>query len=181
MSKNTWAKSGVKKMNSEQALDFLLKSYKRYYDINSETPEPPFDAQAEFHSHGEQYFLMKSAKLSEQDSAEYVYFSTGDTLLAGRLDALSQMSWASGLAKVKPVEGHRDSNVTLILLYNSITDQAKKTIRRKRLSKVYMLTLRGWSNFRLAAADLSSQKIYTNWHGRDLKKVLKGVLSHKTE
>ena len=55
-------------MTAQQALQTLLKSYWRYYNVKEEGVEPPFVAEAEFLSQDVQYFLVKSAKLGEADS-----------------------------------------------------------------------------------------------------------------
>ena len=61
-------------MNSSEALEKLLHSYERYYDISTENIAAPFVAEAVFKSHNEQYFLVKEAKLSDIDSNEFVFF-----------------------------------------------------------------------------------------------------------
>ena len=53
-----------------EALDQVLEAYKRYYTIDRDTPTAPFDAEAVFDMHGEQYFLIKSAKITDIDSRE---------------------------------------------------------------------------------------------------------------
>ena len=67
-------------MTLQETLDKILPSFQRYYDIIREDVPAPFSAVAEFHSHDEQYFLIKSARLSESDSHEYIYFATVETL-----------------------------------------------------------------------------------------------------
>ena len=61
-------------MTSGEALEKLLPSFKRYYNIKTEDITPPFDAEAEFFTHDVAYILMKSAKLSESESREFVFF-----------------------------------------------------------------------------------------------------------
>ena len=52
-------------MTKEELLGKVLNSYRAYYDENTETPEPPFVAEAVFHSHSDAYFLVKGATLGE--------------------------------------------------------------------------------------------------------------------
>ena len=61
-------------MEIPQALEQVLDAYKKYYTINRETPVSPFLAEAEFRLHDEQYFLIRSARISEVDSRELVFF-----------------------------------------------------------------------------------------------------------
>ena len=60
--------------NSESILQKLLHSFERYYNVREECVVAPFSAEAEFHSHSEQYFLVKSAHVADIDSNEYVFF-----------------------------------------------------------------------------------------------------------
>ena len=51
-------------MSKEEVLERALRSYMAYYDVERETPEEPFAAEAAFHSHSSTYFLTKSANFS---------------------------------------------------------------------------------------------------------------------
>ena len=61
-------------------LEKLIGSYEQYYDINRETPVEPFVAEATFKSHGEEYFLIRSAKINEMDSSETAFFADVEEL-----------------------------------------------------------------------------------------------------
>ena len=61
-------------MDSFYAIKKLLPAFEQYYTVNKES-EPPFCAQAEFRSHNEQYFLVRSAHIADIDSNEFVYFA----------------------------------------------------------------------------------------------------------
>ena len=50
-------------MTKSEALEKVLLSFKRYYNIKQEDVTEPFAAEAEFRTHDEHYFLVKSAKL----------------------------------------------------------------------------------------------------------------------
>ena len=89
-------------MTVSEAMEKLLHSYEIYYNVNRETPTEPFVAEAVFHSHDEQFFLVKSAKLSEAESHEYVFFAEEETLTAERLQFLADTAWAEGTSRVEP-------------------------------------------------------------------------------
>ena len=55
-------------MSKEEVLERALRSYMAYYDVERETPEEPFAAEAAFHSHSSTYFLTKSATIGEAES-----------------------------------------------------------------------------------------------------------------
>ncbi len=47
-------------MEKAEILEKLLKAYETYYDINCETPEDPFAAEASFHYHDEHFIVLKN-------------------------------------------------------------------------------------------------------------------------
>jgi len=159
-------------MESIDFLDKLLHSFERYYTIKKEDVTAPFTAEAEFHSHGEQYVLLKVAKIADIDSNDYVFFKTTESLSGEELKLLVQNAWNEGLSRIKPYSGHRNSDVTLIILADNMDASVQKLIKKTKLSKSYKCSFWSWSNFRLAAMELSSGGIYTNRLGSDLKKIL---------
>ncbi|MGN0728426.1 hypothetical protein [Treponema sp.] len=158
-------------MTKDSCLEALLLSYQKYYDIFRNPAEKPFCATAEFHSQGEYYFLTKAAKIAEMDSSEYVYFSLEENLSARKLRELSDAAWNSGLSKVKPFYGHRSTDITLIVIADSVEKDAAREAGKIRHYKSYMFSLFGWSNFRLAVFGVQNNEVASNWHGREVKKL----------
>ncbi len=163
-------------MNTSEALDKLLRSFEAYYDINTDSPAEPFAAKAEFSLHDEQYFLVRSARISEVDSKEFVYFATADILDKEALLRLDERAWTDGLAKVTPHPEHRNSDVVLIILAEQIEAEALAMIPKLRHYKSYRHGIQGWSQYRLIALELSSGKTACNRQGRDLKKLMDKIL-----
>ena len=169
-------------MNSNGVLGKLLHSFERYYNISTENIESPFSAEAVFKSHNEQYFLVKAAKLADIDSNDFVYFFENDggsessvsdvSLSAEKLSQIADEAWKRGLARVNPYYGHRNSDVTLIVLSDRIDDESFKKIQKLNLYKSYKFGLYGWSAFRLMAYETSTGRVVTNRRGSDLKKLV---------
>ena len=157
-------------MESNEALEKALDSYRRYYNVTTEGVEPPFCAEAEFHSHNERYVLVKSAKIADLDTNEYVFFARENHLTSERLIELCDAAWERGLARVNPVEGHCSSDVILILVADSVDETAFKSVKKIKRYKSYLFTFRGWSHFRLLVRDCSSGNLACNRMGSDLKK-----------
>lgn len=163
-------------ISPEEALQQLLGSYRRYYDV-SEEAYGSFAATARFYTRGEQYFLVRSAKMWEMESNEFVYFLTADTLTEDRLSALIEEAWQDAMPQVHPSEAHRNSDVTLVVLVPQLDKATRKALRRFHRSVGYRHGLHGWSNLRLGAIELSDGSITTNRHGADLKKLLRNIHS----
>ena len=171
-------------MDSFYALDQILPAFQQYYTIKKEDVTPPFCAEAEFRSHNEQYFLVRSAHIADIDSNEFVYFATLSDLNNEKLDELVKAAWNTGLAKVHPHEGHRNSDVSLIILADRISDETKIKIKKTKLYKSYKFSFHGWSHFKLAVCDLDSTdkngafEVFSNRQGRDFAKLIKKNLKN---
>lgn len=162
-------------MEREQILEKLLKSYTRYYDIEREGIEAPFCARALFRSHNEQYFLIKAAKVADIDSNETVYFAVTEGLDRSKLDYLCSCAWERGLEGIEPQYGHRNSDVTLYIIADSIDQELIPVIKKIKYSKSYKYGMYGWSDFRLVAIEASEMKATYNRQGRQLKKLVGNI------
>lgn len=60
-------------MEHSQAIEKILPAFERYYTIKKDEVTQPFCAEAEFRSHNEQYFLVRSAHIADLDSNEFVF------------------------------------------------------------------------------------------------------------
>jgi hypothetical protein len=122
---------------------------------------------------------VRSAHIADIDSNEFVYFTTIENLDTHALEELTKLAWEKGLSLVKPHSGHRNSDVTLIIIAEKVDDEAKEAIRKTKLYKSYKFSFWGWSNFKLAAAELLNQGIYSNRLGKDYRKLLEKNIFNK--
>lgn len=159
-------------MNRNEALEKILNSFTRYYNVKTSDVEQPFCAEAEFHAHGEQYILVKSAHISDIDSNEYVFFASEDSLDEERLSELDKTAWERGLSRIKPYYGHRNSDVTLFILADRVSDGVAKIAKKIRHYKSYHFSIYGWSHYKLAICDCSTEKCTFNRMGKDLRKIV---------
>ena len=158
-------------MYSNGAFEKILHSFEQYYDISKDV-DAPFVAEAIFKSHNEQYFLVKAAKTADIDSNEFVFFYINNEIHAEKLTELSNLAWERGLSRVSPYYGHRNSDVTLIILSDKIEEESFKKIKKLNLYKSYKFGLYGWSSFRALAYETSTGRAATNRRGSDLKKLV---------
>ena len=162
-------------MTAADALDHVLPLFQVYYDITREGALPPFDAEAAFHSHEEQYFLLKSAKYTECDAHEYVFFAAREHLTLAEAQKLDELAWAEGLSRVQPSSIHRSTDIGLILLADRVDPDAADYIKKLRRSKSYMFLLHGYSNYRTIAIETSSGAMAANRLGGHLKKLFSNI------
>lgn len=156
-------------------LEKILNAFVRYYTIKTENVTEPFNAEAEFKSHGEQYILIKAAKIADIDSNEYVFFKVTEQLDLATLKSYSETAWQTGQNRITPYYGHKNTDISLVVLANNISEDVKNEIKRIKYSKSYKFTLFGWSNFKLVVKELDSNQIYSNRFGSDLKKLLSKI------
>lgn len=162
-------------MTTTEILERLLRSYTRYYDILREDVAEGFAAEARFHSHDEQYFLVKSAKLAEADSHEYVYFALAETLTAEAVESLVDKAWTAGMSHVQPTSSHHTSDVVVILLADALTPDAVRAIKKARRFTSYKFGMHGFSHLRVIAFEPTSKKIAHNRMGDTLKKLFRNI------
>ncbi|MBR1721975.1 MAG: hypothetical protein IJ727_05775 [Treponema sp.] len=170
-------------MNSNEALEQLLHSYEAYYNVSVQDVEAPFVAEASFKSHNEQYMLVKAAKVADIDSNEFVFFYLEDenigqsgfisaSLPPEKITELARLAWERGLSRISPYYGHRNSDVTLIILSKKISEESFRQIKKLNHYKSYKFGLYGWSAFRALAYESSTGRAVTNRRGSDLKKLV---------
>ena len=162
-------------MTAAESLEHVLPLFQVYYDLTRDGVTEPFQAEAAFHSHEEQYFLMKSAKYTECDAHEYLFFAVRDRLTLAEAKRLDETAWNTGLSRVVPSSIHRSTDVGLIILADQIDPDAAEYISRLRRSKSYMFLLHGFSNYRTIAIETSSGAMSCNRMGRHLKKLFSNI------
>ena len=165
-------------MAPSDAIKQILPAFEQYYTVKKEDITPPFCAEAEFRSHNDQYFLVRSAHIADIDSNEFVYFASADELSTAQLEELVNTAWDTGLAKVRPYNGHRNSDVSLLIFTKSINPETINAIKKTKLYKSYKFSFHGWSHFKLAVCNTSDMQVYTNRQGKDYAKLIKKNLKN---
>lgn len=163
----------------EELIERLLAAHAAWFDVTRryEFSGHTFPGYAEFHSHGEQYVLVKRAKLWEVDAHEYLFFDAIDHLDMAALDEAVRFMTTSAIEKVEPKPNHMSSYLSLVLVTDSADKDAMDAVRKVRFRKNFMLGIRGWADLRLAVVDLATQRIATNGAGKELHDTLKANLS----
>ena len=163
-------------LSKEDVLEKLLLAHQQWFDLyrNHEFEGIKFPGYVEFHTHGEQYVLSKRAKLWEVDSHEYIFFQTVDELTEDDLQQWVSFMKEHGLKKAEPKPNHMSSNIALVLIADSTSDNAAKAVRKVRFRKNFKLGLEGWADLKLAVVDLSGHRVITNGAGKDMVEVLEG-------
>ena len=161
-------------LSLQERLDKLLDAYSHLYDIdrNVTVEGITYPATATYYLRDENYLLSKKHVLSAVEQHEYLYFLLADHLSADDLQKHIDRTKAAGLALVHPHKEHVFSNVGLVVLANTIDPEAKKLVKRTHFRKNYMLSLHGWTEYQLAAMEVSTNCFFSNPAGKEARKNL---------
>ena len=113
----------------DNVLNSLLAAHEAWFDVsrNQEFAGRVFPGYAEFHTRGEQYVLVKRAKLWEVASHEYIFFAESDHLIASEISELIEFVKTQGIKKVNPDEpNHMQSFISLVVITDAADDEALK-------------------------------------------------------
>ena len=161
-----------------QVLNRILAAHEGYFDVQREYEYAGrfFQGYGEFHSHGQKYVLVKRATLWEVDAHEHVFLAAVEHLdLPWLADAVAFMK-EHALAKVDPQPNHMCTNLTLVVVADQADDDAWRLLRKTRFRKNFAWGFRGWSDLRLAAIDLSGDRVATNAAGKPLADTLRSCM-----
>ncbi len=176
-------------LDGDDVYERFMESYSIYYNLirrdampdsdDGNRPEvtKPFVAEARFDSKGEQYFLIKAAKVAQINSAEYVYFARVGKLTPEVLTPLDMKAWETGMSYVQPSADHKNTDVVLIVIADTITPEAKTAIKKAKHSKTYMFALHGYSNYRLVAIGLDEGEACFNRQARILRELVGNIIT----
>ena len=158
-----------------ERLNVLLNAYTHHYSNitrDVETEVGVYAATADFFVRDENYAFSKKVVISAFEQYEYAYFYLADHLDEAAAKDLLDRTLKVGMARIKPHKEHKSSYVTLVILANTITPEAKKLIQKTRFQKNFRLSLHGWMEYHIAAMECSTQSFLSNPGGKGARKNL---------
>ena len=165
----------------QNRLDKLLSAYSHQYNIDLDVTVEggSFPAMATFFLRDENYLISKKHVLSAVENYDYTYFYITDHLDAATLQQQIDLTMKVGTARVKPNKDHMSSYVTLVILAETIDEEAKKLIKKTRFQKYFRLALHGWMEYHIAAMECSTNSFLSNPAGKGAKKTLEQNLGSR--
>ena len=161
-------------MTLTDRLNLLLEAYSHHYNINGETQTDfgTYPATADFFVRDENYAFSKKVVISAFEQYEYAYFYLAEHLDEEGARTLLDNTLKAGMARIRPHKEHKSSYVTLVILADTITPEAKKLIQKTRFQKNFRLSLHGWMEYHIAAMECSTQSFLSNPGGKGARKNL---------
>lgn len=170
-------------------MDFLkeriLPAYRQSHDImeNFRIGDTYYDAYGYCNVTNAKYVLVKKAELWRALNYEHVFFQHVDFLEAEDVDAFREQIKAyiePNLVRkgAKTMEkDHMSTRVDCIFLCeNGLMPDGEKAAKKARFFKDYMLSVRGFCEWRVVAVDLKNRKVIGNSAARDLVKYYQNML-----
>lgn len=158
----------------KERLNVLLEAYSHHYNITRdvETQQGSYPATADFFVRDENYAFSKKAVISAFEQYDYTYFYMADHLDGEGAKALLDRTLEAGMARIRPHKEHKSSYVTLVILADTMTEEAKELIRKTRFQKNFRLSLHGWMEYHIAAMECSTLSFLSNPGGKGARKTL---------
>ena len=168
-------------MTPEQILDKMLKAYSHQYDIayDVQVEDVVYPAMAIYYLRDENYVISKKSVISAVENHEYVYFLLTEHLDVETLQRHIEVTKADGLGRIKPSREHMSSLVTLVIVADTIDEEAEELIKKTRFHKNYRLALHGWMEYHIAAMEISTNSFLSNPAGKKAKKALEQNFSSR--
>ena len=155
-------------------LEKLLNAYSHRYNVMREVEVQgwTYPAAADFFIRDENYAFSKKAVISAFEQYDYTYFYLADHLDVAEARQVLDHTLKAGLDRITPHKEHKSSYVTLVILANTIDEEAKKLICKTRFQKNYRLSLHGWMEYHIAAMECSTVSFLSNPGGKGARKTL---------
>ena len=164
-------------MTRLEAIDRLCESYSVYFDVERfEENDELLAAACSLYVHSEKYILVKTAKLWEADSNEYVYIFNVPHLTKEIFQKCRDYAYREGMSRIEPKPGHMCSYITALLICDSCEPDALRALKRTRIYKSFRLSYYGWMDFHAGLIELQTGRIAANGSGRSAAQLLKKTL-----
>ena len=153
-------------------LDILKDSYSAYYSVHDDgkefNTELPLAFRADYASRDERYWLTKSVKMWGNEKNEFAYIFAADSFTPELAEQCLEWAWQDGIPRVKPHKEHQCTNVKVIFVADTVSDETAKAVHKKSQTRNYKFGLHGYSNLLTGILDLGTQKTVTNKEGHEL-------------
>ena len=161
-------------LTQQERLNKLLEAYSHHYNVSRDvhTDYGDYPAAAEFFVRDENYAFSKKAVISAFEQYDYTYFYLTDHLDVEEAHRILDNTLKVGMGRIKPHKEHKSSYVTLVILADTIDEEAKKLIQKTRFQKNFWLSLHGWMEYHIAAMECSTMSFLSNPGGKGTRKTL---------
>ncbi len=171
-------------MNYKDFLTQLLNGYRNNFDIE-EYGDREEGLIATAHMHVEEYqcAIFKECKMWTADADEYVYIYRIPKLDAETATRIINETHDDGMPKidldhVSFKNQHMCTHLVALIIADEADAEAIKRIKKCKIYKNFMFSLKGWMEMHTALVTLSDNKIYHNRYGKSTGDYIKMHIDH---
>lgn len=159
-------------MERNEFLEILKDSYSAYYNIipGEDCGALPLAFRADYFSRAEQYWLSKKITVWANETNEFAYIFAADSFDSATVEKCVQHALDESLPRVKPHKEHQYSNVKVIFVAESFSNELEKQIKKYKFDKSYKFGLHGFTMLKTASVSLGDERVCTNKAGYELVK-----------
>lgn len=160
-------------MTQDDYVENLQKKFERNFNIEKDIAlfGETIDVHAKFSNISGRTFITKYDVIDRCENYEYCYIKKFDTVTEEETVAYGRFLKKIVDEHVEPGKDHMSTYVTGVIIGNNINENARKSIKKFRYSKVYDFYLRGWCDVRLICVGLNNNEIVTNKAAKRVQKV----------
>lgn len=165
-------------------LDRLLMMYSNTFNIYMpyRIGEREYPAYGYYFSHNEKYVLVREVNMWSTHSYEHVLFveteECTETVVDEARKVIQEYMEPRMVRKGEelPEENHMYSYMNVVIISKKpVSAAVQKQIKGFKFEKGYKFNMRGFSRGTILAVSLEDEKYYSNYYGRDKKKMFKQV------
>jgi hypothetical protein len=120
--------------------------------------------------------ISKKAELWTADNEEFLYLINIPHLTCELYEKWRDYVHADGMERLHIGPGHMSSFITPVFICDTCEEDARRALKKCRISKSFHFSLHGWMDHHTALVELSTGQIDANPGGRHTAKFLKKVL-----
>lgn len=159
-------------MDRNEFLEILKDSYSAYYNIlpDESIGDLPLAFRADYFSRAEQYWLSKKITVWANETNEFAYIYAADSFDKAMVDRCVKHAIDESLPRVKPHKEHQCSNVKVLFVADSISDELAEHVKKLHFDKSYKFGLHGFTLLKAATISMDNERVCTNKAGYELVK-----------
>lgn len=166
--------------NRKEILESLLKSYQRYYNIETYgQPGSYLAARCDYFEHAEKYVISRRAELWSANCEEFLYLFDVPKLTTEIYKQCEKLAYEDGSGRMNVGPGHMYTYITAVFACDDADEEAVRALKKSRIHKSFHFSLHGWMDYRAALVVSGKDGVSSNGAGRCVAKIMKKVLYSK--
>ncbi|MDD6311320.1 MAG: hypothetical protein PUB09_05240 [Firmicutes bacterium] len=170
-------------MEKNVLFNCILNSYQENYDIirfaEENTGGPALFAKATMHLRESGYIMSRKAEMWSANSDEHVWFYDADNPSEEQLKSIVDGLYEKSLTEIDLSGNHMCTRVVAFFICQNLDEGARNYIKKCKLRKDFMFSLKGWLEVHVVAICLESQEAIGNKAAKETVEFADNILHPK--